>query len=129
MRGNFNNYLFNDNKASRGRLSDVVGNYTTGNANANYLETGITGSINKDFQPLSDYYLENASFVKMDNLNIGYNVGRVFNQKASLRLNAFVQNVFTITKYSGLDPESNTGMDNSLYPRPRIFSLGANLDF
>jgi iron complex outermembrane receptor protein len=79
---------------------------------------------------LSDYYIENASFLRLDNINIGYNLGKVF-KNSSLRLNANVQNVFVITKYSGLDPENSDphGVDNNIYPRPRIFSLGANLDF
>ena len=129
LRANFNNYLFNDNAASRGRGIDVLGNYTVGNANAAYLDYGITGGINREFQPLSDLYLENASFLKMDNLNVSYNVGKILRDKVGLRLNAFVQNVFTITKYSGLDPESTYGIDANLYPRPRTYSLGVNLDF
>ncbi|RYY47202.1 MAG: TonB-dependent receptor, partial [Chitinophagaceae bacterium] len=94
-----------------------------------YLETGTTGLYNRNFQPLSDMYLENASFLRMDNLTVGYNFGRVINDKASLRLSAIVQNVFVITKYKGLDPESTYGMDQNLYPRPRTYSLGLNLDF
>jgi iron complex outermembrane receptor protein len=76
----------------------------------------------------------------MDNLTIGYNVGSIYHNKATLRINAIVQNVFVITKYTGLDPEispgaptttnpspNNPGIDNNFYPRPRIFSLGLNL--
>ncbi len=129
LRANFNNYLFNDNKASRGRLIDIEGAYHTSNANASYLETGTTGLYNRNYQPLSDIYLENASFLRMDNLSVGYNVGKVFNNKANLRINGYVQNVFVITKYTGLDPESTYGMDQNLYPRPRTYSLGLNLDF
>jgi iron complex outermembrane receptor protein len=65
----------------------------------------------------------------MDNLTVGYNAGAVLKQKATLRLNASVQNVFIITKYSGLDPEIGWGVDNNFYPRPRIFTLGFNLSF
>jgi iron complex outermembrane receptor protein len=65
----------------------------------------------------------------MDNINLGYNAGKVFNNKANLRISANVQNVFVITKYKGLDPEINGGIDNNLYPRPRTFVLGLNLDF
>jgi iron complex outermembrane receptor protein len=59
---------------------------------------------------------------------VGYNFGRVFQGKASLRANANVQNVFVITKYKGADPEG-FGIDNNFYPRPRTFVLGLNLDF
>src|SRR5258708_3009838 len=91
---------------------------------------------------LSDYYIQNASFLRMDNLNVSYNVGKIYHDKATLRLNGYVENVFVITKYTGLDPEigpgtpttnntlpTNYGIDNNLYPRPRIFSLGLNLGF
>jgi len=65
----------------------------------------------------------------MDNFSLGYNMGTIRNTKTSIRLSANVQNVFVITKYKGLDPEVNGGIDNNLYPRPRIISIGANLDF
>ena len=64
----------------------------------------------------------------MDNINVGYDMGKVF-KDANLRLTANVQNAFVITKYKGLDPELNGGIDNNLYPRPRMFVLGVNLDF
>jgi hypothetical protein len=86
------------------------------------LKTGfITG------QYLSDYYLENASFFRMDNIHIGYNFGKVFGSTGDLRISGNVQNVFIITKYTGVDPESVTGIDNNNYPRPRTFVLGLNL--
>ena len=98
-------------------------------SSVNYLETQFNGKT--DIQGFSDYYLENASFLRLDNINIGYNAGKVFSRRATLRINASVQNVFIITKYSGLDPENSDshGVDNNIYPRPRIISLGANLDF
>jgi iron complex outermembrane receptor protein len=80
-------------------------------------------------QTWSDYYLENASFVRMDNAYLTYSVGKVFHDKANLRLNASCQNVFVITKYEGLDPEIAGGIDNTIYPRPRMYALGINLDF
>jgi iron complex outermembrane receptor protein len=76
----------------------------------------------------SDYYIENASFFKMDNINLGFNVGKI-SKNTSLRVSATVQNVFVITNYSGLDPEISSGIDNNFYPRPRTYSLGFNLDF
>jgi iron complex outermembrane receptor protein len=97
-----------------------------GNGSSNYLETKFSNN-----RYLSDYYIENASFIRLDNINLGYTVGKVFSNKASLRLSASAQNVFVITKYKGLDPENSgaSGVDNTIYPRPRIISLGANLDF
>jgi iron complex outermembrane receptor protein len=65
----------------------------------------------------------------MDNLNVGYDFGRILHDKASLRASISVQNVFVITKYKGLDPEISGGIDNNFYPRPRIIALGLNLEF
>lgn len=127
LRANFNSYVYNNVYSNRGRLNQVLGAYTTGNASVNYLDTKFEG--NNDLQTLSDYYLENASFLRMDNFSVGYNFGKIAHNKASLRLNGYVQNVFVITKYKGLDPEQNSGIDKTLYPRPRIYSLGVNLDF
>ena len=80
-------------------------------------------------QTWSDYYLENASFVRMDNAFLNYNFGKIINGKANLRVSANVQNVFVITNYTGLDPELSFGIDNTIYPRPRTYALGVNLDF
>ena len=130
VRASFNNYVYNNRYSNSGRLNQIIGNTVIGNASVNYLETGFTGTaINNDWQLLSDYYLQNASFLKMDNAYISYDFGRILKDKASLRLNFNVQNVFVITEYKGLDPEISNGVDNNLYPRPRIFSLGINLDF
>lgn len=78
----------------------------------------------------SDYFVENASFFKLDNVTAGYDFGKIAD-KVSLRANFTVQNVLTITKYSGLDPEvndgENPGVDNNFYPRPRTFLLGLSL--
>ena len=79
-------------------------------------------------QYLSDYYVENASFLKLDNVNLSYDFGKVL-PWMSLTASAMVQNVFCITKYSGVDPEVPNGMDNSFYPRPRTYSLSLGLTF
>ena len=127
LRSNLNNYVYNNIYSNNGRQNQILGAQVTGNASVNYLETGFLG--NTEQEPLSDYYLENASFVKMDNLNIGYNFGKVVHNQATLRGSLGVQNVFVITKYKGLDPEIGGGIDNSIYPRPRTVSLSLNLDF
>lgn len=123
----FGNYLYNNFNSNSGVLRSIKNPINfIGNASTNYLATRFVNN-----QYLSDYYIENASYLRLDNINIGYNAGKILHDKASLRLTASVQNVFVITKYSGLDPENSDtrGIDNNIYPRPRIFSLGFNFDF
>jgi TonB-linked SusC/RagA family outer membrane protein len=118
------NYNYNNIQSNLGTLRSVINPLGwLGNASANYLETNFSNN-----QYFSDYYIQNASFFRMDNINVGYDAGEVF-KNARLRITANVQNAFIITKYDGLDPEVNGGIDNQLYPRPRIFALGLNLDF
>lgn len=121
------NYLYNNYFSNNGVLRAIKNPINfIGNASVNYLDSRFENN-----QYLSDYYIENASFFRLDNINFGYNMGSILNQKASLRITASIQNVFVITKYKGLDPEnaSDEGIDNNIYPRPRIYSLGLNLDF
>lgn len=121
------NYLYNNFNSNNGVLRAMKNPINfIGNVSRNYLDTKFNNN-----QYLSDYYIENASFFRLDNINIGYNAGKILKDKATLRIAASIQNVFVITKYKGLDPEnsSDSGVDNNIYPRPRIFSLGFNLDF
>lgn len=100
---------------------------TSQNLSTLYYDTLF--SHNDPAQGYSDFYLQNASFLKMDNISIGYDFGKVLaNNKVGLNLNFSVQNVFIITDYQGLDPEANFGSENA-YPVPRIFSMGLNLNF
>lgn len=126
FRANIGNYVYNNNFSQTGTLKQLTGSAVSYNASRDYLSTGFEGSA---FQILSDYYLQNASFLKLDNVSVGYQAGRIFNGAASLQINAIAQNVFVITKYKGLDPEVPSGIDNNLYPRPRVFSLGLNVSF
>jgi iron complex outermembrane receptor protein len=77
----------------------------------------------------SDYYIQNASFFRMDYMTVGYTFPSYDNNKLKLRLTAGVQNVFVITPYKGLDPEIAGGLDNNFFPRPRIYQLGLNATF
>jgi iron complex outermembrane receptor protein len=126
-RANFDNYVYNNVYSNLGRFTAVGGlPNILNNASVNILETGFSGgNIN---QLMSDYYVQNASFLRMDNIFVGYNAGKIY-RDVSLRLSATVQNAFVITKYKGLDPEISGGIDNSFYPRPRTYVLGLNLDF
>ena len=124
LRANIGNYVYNGMAMNTGALATMSYiDYQLDNLHKSYLAAGFESR-----QHLSDYYVENASFLKMDNLQIGYNFGKVC-KWCSLNVSAMVQNVFTITKYSGIDPESSTGVDSTVYPRPRIFSLTLGLDF
>ena len=127
LRANVGNYVYNNVNSTLGTNNEIFGTGYLNNGYADLLNSGISGT--KNGYILSDYYIQNASFLRMDNINFGYNAGKLFKGTASLRLNANIQNVFVITKYKGLDPEIPGGVDNNFYPRPRTFTLGANLDF
>src|SRR5690554_1286200 len=124
LRANLGNYVYNGMAMNTGALGTMSYNaYQLNNLHTSFLKTGFNSR-----QYLSDYYVENASFLKMDNLTIGYNFGEIAH-RINLNMSAMVQNVFTLTEYSGVDPEVPNGMDLSFYPRPRIFSLNLGLQF
>src|SRR5690606_39251641 len=122
LRSNIGNYMYNGiaTGAVRANILNPLGYLANSLDDAQY-----TGFINGQNQ--SDYYIENASFLKMDNLGLSYNAGKLLHNKVGLRITANCQNVFTVTKYRGLDPEIYGGIDNAIYPCPRIFVLGANI--
>ncbi|WP_162944490.1 SusC/RagA family TonB-linked outer membrane protein [Flavisolibacter nicotianae] len=121
------NYLYNNYFSNAGVLNSIKNPLNfIGNATVNYLESGF---LNNRY--LTDYYIENASFFRLDHISVDYNLGRVTKNLSGVRIGASVQNVFVVTKYKGLDPENSndTGTDNNIYPRPRTYSLSVNLDF
>ncbi len=99
--------------------------------------TNMPSEINKSkfvtAQQYSDYFLEDASYLRVDNVTLGYNfknlLKKATGKSLNLRLYSSVQNVFVITKYSGLDPEVNNGIDNDIYPRPRVYLFGLSASF
>lgn len=99
--------------------------------------TNMPSEINKSqfetAQQYSDYFLEDASFLRIDNITLGYNFTKLLKPLLGFDFNArayaSVQNAFVITDYSGLDPEVNGGIDNDVYPRPRTFLFGLNVKF
>ena len=124
LRANIGNYVYNGMAMNTGAFGTMSYNaYQLNNLHSSYLETGFQSR-----QYLSDYYVENASFLKMDNLTLDYNFGTVI-RDVSLNVSAMIQNVFTITEYTGVDPEVPNGMDLSFYPRPRIYSLSLGFQF
>ncbi len=125
FRGNIGNYVYNNVNSQLGTYRPLFDSFAN-------LTNSTTDALNTRFENgeyLSDYYVENASFLKLDNVNIGYRLNNLFNDKVSARLYGTIQNVFVVTNYSGLDPEIAGGIDFNLYPRPRTFLLGLNLDF
>ena len=124
LRAHVGNYLYNGNAANMGAWECVSWNVgQVNNLASSFLDTQF-----KRRQYGSDHYVENASFLKMDNLQLTYDLGRI-GKHVDMHLSAMVQNVFTVTKYKGVDPENNWGIENSMYPRPRTYSLTVGLNF
>ncbi|MEI7508385.1 MAG: SusC/RagA family TonB-linked outer membrane protein, partial [Flavobacterium sp.] len=126
LRSSIGNRVFNGVNASRAQYQQLNTGNAAGNIPTSVLNTGFTTTSNV---VLSDIYVENASFLRMDNITLGYSFPKWLEGKASLRLHAGVQNVFVLTKYTGLDPEVTGGIDNTIYPRQRQFLVGANVKF
>lgn len=117
------NYVYNRlNAQSVYNAIDVSGMYLR-NLTADITITGF-----QNLQFYSDYYVENASYFKMDVLGFGYEIKNPANKDYSLKFTLTLQNAFTVTKYTGMDPEVTDGFDTGLYPRARIFTLGAIFD-
>jgi len=133
----YNNFSF----AFSGRIN--LGNYVYNNVLSGstysglYHPSGYLNNITSDAanlgfqnrQSYSDYFVTNASFMRMDNITLGYDFEKVFKGKGSFKLSATVQNAFVITNYEGLDPEVQNGIDNNIFPRPRTYVLGVNISF
>ncbi|MFA9195390.1 TonB-dependent receptor [Flavobacterium sp. FBOR7N2.3] len=129
-RASLGNYIF-DNVSSNLGYSDAGLRRQTdlSNVSTDYLNTGFTFEDNGTSRYLSDYYIKDASFIKLDNVTIGYTFDKKLLKTASVRFTAGVQNVLVLTKYNGLDPEKFNGIDNNVYPRARTFLFGVNANF
>ena len=127
LRANFGNYVYNGVASGNSTSNNYGGKGFITNLYNGFQDTGFT-LLNTSEQMASDYFLENASFLKMDNLTLGYSFQNLFAAKLSGRISASVQNVFTISKYSGLDPECGA-IDSNIWPRPRTYTIGWNLNF
>lgn len=124
---NLGNYVYNNVKSDGEYLADL---YTNNFVN-NRVSTALDTNFRSNAQYFSDFYLENASFLKIDNITLNYriNLCKALNRDMCLDVFATVQNVCTITKYSGIDPEIFSGIDNNLYPRPRTYIVGVKFNF
>ncbi|HOO95258.1 MAG TPA: TonB-dependent receptor [Proteiniphilum sp.] len=126
VRGNIGNYAYNNiqsNRESKNTTFDPSG----------WLKNRVNSATYTNFDAVhyqSSYYIQDASFMKVDNVSLGYNFTHLLNQQQTGRIHFTVQNPLVVTNYSGLDPEfTNNGIDNNIYPHPRVFILGLNLNF
>ena len=120
LRGNFGNYVYNNLASSTGYYQVISDAGVTNNVHKSVLETGF-----KTRQLFSDYYVQNASFVKVDNITLGYNFNNI-NFLRTFRAYLTAQNPLVISKYKGMEPEQFYGIDNSPYPRSMTITLGLN---
>ena len=131
LRASFDNYVYWDKEAG---YSNVSKRY---DSSFGYLQNVIPGAVERNWSTydhaLSDYFVHNASFLKCDNITLGYSFSNLFKGGSynglTGRIYASATNVFTITKYEGIDPEVFGGIDNNMYPRPFTVQLGVNLNF
>ncbi|REL38289.1 TonB-dependent receptor [Rhodohalobacter sp. SW132] len=124
-RASFGNYVYNNVASDNAIVSQTFNN--TGfltNPTSYVRDTNFTNA-----QYRTDHFVEDGSFLRLDNVSVGYRFENLLNTATSMRVSATVQNVFTLTEYSGQDPEVFGGIDYNLYPRPRTFVLGLNLNF
>lgn len=123
MRANRGNYVYNNVASNLGHYTNVQGAAPI-NLDLSVLKYGFLNP-----QYFSDLYVEDASFLKMDNISLGYTF-RNLSSLGQVRIIGTIQNVFTITNYTGVDPEAGiNGIDNTIYPRSRTFSFGTNIGF
>lgn len=124
-RFNLNNYVYNNNASNMALYQNL------------YNQSGYTSNILRDVEKTefttaqywSDFYLENASFFRMDFISLGYTFDQLLTERLNGRLSFTVQNAFVVTDYSGIDPEVDGGIDNNRYPRPTTYVVGLNLNF
>lgn len=128
FRGSWGNYMYNNVDSNNGSLAGIfIRNTDLSNGVENVLESGFTTNDVKRYE--SDYYIQDASFLRLDNVSIGYTFNQKPDSNSLVKLTLAAQNVFVLTKYKGLDPEIASGIDNNLYPRPITFTLGLNVNF
>lgn len=123
LRANVGNYVYDNLEAGNTNSS---GFYNSNQFLNNML---ARGTYFKNPQYMSSYYVRNASFLRCDNITLGYSFENISRAISNLRVYSTVQNPFVITKYSGLDPEVFGGIDNNVYPRPISVMVGASISF
>ncbi|MCW2118269.1 SusC/RagA family TonB-linked outer membrane protein [Flavobacterium sp. 7A] len=129
-RASMGNYIFDNVSSDKGYLLAGLRRDTDlSNVSSDYLNTGFTAEDNGTQRYLSNYFVKDASFIKLDNVTVGYTFDKSLLKVATLRFTLGVQNVLTLTKYNGIDPERFSGIDGNVYPRARTFLFGVNANF
>lgn len=123
LRAVVGNYVYN-NFASQSNVQSIATNDYLQNISSVAASYGF-----KNVQYWSDIFIEDASFLRMDNLSLGYNFGNILGERSNLRVYGMAQNIFVITDYTGVDPEIFGNIDNGFYQRPKVYSLGLNFQF
>ena len=122
--GSYGNYVFNYQQASQSLNSLYSSEGVSSNISHTTLNNGFAQA-----HYFSDMYLEKGNFFKFDNITLGYTINKLWKDRSALRVAVSAQNIATITRYSGVDPEIYNGLDNNTYQRPRIYTLSLNLNF
>ncbi|MBS9464242.1 SusC/RagA family TonB-linked outer membrane protein [Flagellimonas sp. 389] len=126
-RANYGNYNYNGIDLNRGNFRNLNIGQDLRNVATSVLRSNFEGT--RDEITFSDYYVQDASFIRMDNMTLGYTVDKLWKENTRMRIFSTLQNVFVITDYDGLDPEITNGIDNNVYPRPFTVQVGLSLDF
>lgn len=127
LRASLGNYVYNDVAAGRANVSSNGVYNSSGfltNKPVSAFDTNFAGASNSF---MSDYYIQDASFLRVDNITLGYTFRNLFKKGIMGRVYGSVSNPFVFTKYKGLDPEVNGGIDNNLYPRPMVSLIGLSI--
>ena len=125
-RANFGNYMYNNVQSENGWYNRLY------RSEGPYISNITSATSETNFETaryFSDYYIQNASFFRMDDITLSYTFSKLLNDRLDIRLAATVNNAFIITDYNGIDPEVNNGIDNNVYPRTRVWMFGVNLIF
>ena len=125
LRSNVGNYVYNNVESGQANYSGINRGLPFSNNVSPYI-------YNTNFlagEPYNDYFLQDASFVRLQNVTLGYDFGSLLSEGSTLRLTLAGQNLLVLTRYSGLDPERANGIDSNFYPLPRTLTLGVNYGF
>lgn len=127
-RGSWGNYNYNNVDSAFGSYNNILIRQTDlSNGVVNLLETNFTTQDTKRYE--SDYYIQDAAFVRLDNVSVGYTFNQKKDSKTLVKMSLSAQNVLIITDYTGIDPEISGGIDKNIYPRPMTITLGLNVNF